>query len=217
MNVIIFWVRAMKCMCAQTKPWFILSSESFGGDGVWTHINSKGKIPSTGKFIQRRIEPAPLRTASPNTTNKLFWPPMVVYLCNYHSMAMYLYDYPSSKLKHTDYNSLASTSARACPHHPTPPPAPHSLSLTLSSSSSFLPSLFFSFSLFPHSLSFILSIPHSLSLFLSITETECKSANTGWSACTLSIMRMYLYHYHSVVVCHYNHHSLKADWPDSPE
>ena len=27
MNVGIFWVRAMKCMCAQTRPWFILSSE----------------------------------------------------------------------------------------------------------------------------------------------------------------------------------------------
>ena len=27
MNVRIFWVRAMKCMCAQTRPRFILSSE----------------------------------------------------------------------------------------------------------------------------------------------------------------------------------------------
>ena len=32
MNVRIFWVRAMKCMCAQTRPRFILSSERvFGG------------------------------------------------------------------------------------------------------------------------------------------------------------------------------------------
>ena len=32
MNVRIFWVRAMKCMCAQTRPRFILSSEGvFGG------------------------------------------------------------------------------------------------------------------------------------------------------------------------------------------
>ena len=32
MNVRIFWARAMKCMCAQTWPWFILSSERvFGG------------------------------------------------------------------------------------------------------------------------------------------------------------------------------------------
>ena len=32
MNVRIFWVRAMKCMYAQTRPRFILSSEGvFGG------------------------------------------------------------------------------------------------------------------------------------------------------------------------------------------
>ena len=79
MNVRIFWVRAMKCMCAQTRPRFILSSERvFWGNGVWTHVNSKGKIPSTGKFPQRRIEPALLWTASPNTTNKLFRPYVLV-------------------------------------------------------------------------------------------------------------------------------------------
>ena len=75
MNIRIFWVRAMKCMCAQTRPQFILSSERvFLGNGVWTHVNSKGKIPYTGKFPQRRIEPATLWTASPNTTNELFRP-----------------------------------------------------------------------------------------------------------------------------------------------
>ena len=31
MNVRIFWVRAMKCMCAQTRPRFILSSERVRG------------------------------------------------------------------------------------------------------------------------------------------------------------------------------------------
>ena len=107
MNVRIFWVRAMKYTCAQTRPRFILSSERVffcvcvfvcflvcccffcvcvcvflfffwgggGGDGVWTRANSKGKILSTGKFPQRRIEPATLWTASPNTTNELFRPP----------------------------------------------------------------------------------------------------------------------------------------------
>ena len=75
MNVRIFWVHAMKCMCAQTRPRFILSSERvFLGNGVWTHVNSKGKIPSTRKFPQRRIEPATLWTASPNTTNELSRP-----------------------------------------------------------------------------------------------------------------------------------------------
>ena len=47
------WVRAMKCMCAQTGPRFILSSERvFWGNGVWTHVNSKGKIPSTRKLLR---------------------------------------------------------------------------------------------------------------------------------------------------------------------
>ena len=43
--------------------------KEFWGNGVWTHVNSKGKIPSTGKCPQRRIEPATLWTASPSTTN----------------------------------------------------------------------------------------------------------------------------------------------------
>ena len=64
MTVRISWVRAMKCVCAQTRPRFILSSErDFFGNGVRTHVNSKGKIPSTGKFPQRRIEPATLHYA----------------------------------------------------------------------------------------------------------------------------------------------------------
>ena len=82
MNVRIFWVRAMKCMCAQTRPRFILSSEGvFWGNGVWTHVNSKGKIPSTGKCPQRRIEPATLWTASPSTINWAIPAPVSVSLC----------------------------------------------------------------------------------------------------------------------------------------
>ena len=39
-------VREMKCMqCAQTRPRFILSSESVLGYGVKTHADSKGKSP----------------------------------------------------------------------------------------------------------------------------------------------------------------------------
>ena len=34
--------------------------KEFWGNGVWTHVNSKGKIPSTGKCPQRSIEPATL-------------------------------------------------------------------------------------------------------------------------------------------------------------
>ena len=32
-------------MCAQIRPRFILSSERFFGNGVRTHVNSKGKNP----------------------------------------------------------------------------------------------------------------------------------------------------------------------------
>ena len=48
--------------------------KEFLGDGVWTHVNSKEKIPSTRKFPQRRIEPVTQWTASPDTTNELFRP-----------------------------------------------------------------------------------------------------------------------------------------------
>ena len=64
MNVRIFGVLAMKCMCAQTRPRFILSSERvFGGMEFDPMLTP-----------QRRIEPATLWTASPNTTNELFRP-----------------------------------------------------------------------------------------------------------------------------------------------
>ena len=36
-------------LCAQTRPGFILSFKRVFGDGVRTHVNSKGKIPSTRK------------------------------------------------------------------------------------------------------------------------------------------------------------------------
>ena len=71
MNIRIFWVRAMKCMCAQTRPRFILSSEGvFGGMEFEPMLTPRGKIPSTGKCPQKRIEPATLWTVSPSTTNR---------------------------------------------------------------------------------------------------------------------------------------------------
>ena len=46
MNVRIFWVRAMKCMCAQTRPRFILSSEGvFGGMEFEPMLTPRGKSP----------------------------------------------------------------------------------------------------------------------------------------------------------------------------
>ena len=43
----------MECLCAQTRPRFILSSEIVLGNGVRTHVNSKEKIPPTGKILPR--------------------------------------------------------------------------------------------------------------------------------------------------------------------
>ena len=46
MNVRIFWVRAMKCMCAQTRPRFILSSEGvFGGMEFEPMLTPREKSP----------------------------------------------------------------------------------------------------------------------------------------------------------------------------
>ena len=70
MNVRIFWVRVMKCMRAQTRPRFILSSKRvFGGMEFKPMLTPREKSPSTGKCPQRRIEPTTLWTASPSTTN----------------------------------------------------------------------------------------------------------------------------------------------------
>ena len=69
----------MKCMCAQTRPWFILSSERvFGGKEFEPMLTPREKSPLPENFPQRRIEPAMLWTASPNTTNELFRPPITI-------------------------------------------------------------------------------------------------------------------------------------------
>ena len=44
----------MECMCAWTRPRFILSSEEFWGNGVQTHVNSKGKSPLPERKILLR-------------------------------------------------------------------------------------------------------------------------------------------------------------------
>ena len=51
MNVRIFWVRAMKCMCAQTRPQFILSSERvFGGMEFEPMLTPREKSPLPENF-----------------------------------------------------------------------------------------------------------------------------------------------------------------------
>ena len=49
--------------------------KEFWGNGVWTHVNSKGKIPSTGKCPQRSIEPATLWQRAQALPTELFRSP----------------------------------------------------------------------------------------------------------------------------------------------
>ena len=53
MNDRIFWVPAMEYMCAQTRTWFIFSSERVLGNVVRTHENPKGNIPSIGEVADQ--------------------------------------------------------------------------------------------------------------------------------------------------------------------
>ena len=53
MNVRIFWVRAMKCMCAQTRPRFILSSERvFWGMEFEPKLTPREKSPVLENFLR---------------------------------------------------------------------------------------------------------------------------------------------------------------------
>ena len=71
MNIRLFGVRAIKCMCAQTKNLGLYSHrKECWRNGVRTHVNSKGKIPSIGKKSpKRRIKPTTLHQAGQQTQN----------------------------------------------------------------------------------------------------------------------------------------------------
>ena len=64
MNVRIFGVRAIECMCAQTRPRLILSSERVLGNGVRTEpvLTPKEKSPPRVKFSSEEY-----RTSEPST------------------------------------------------------------------------------------------------------------------------------------------------------
>ena len=71
----------MECMCAQTRPRFILSSERVWRNGVRTHVNFKGKNPlyrgfrggsNPSRCITQDREPNTLPT-------ELFWPDQLRY------------------------------------------------------------------------------------------------------------------------------------------
>ena len=77
-----------ECMCAQTRPRFILPSERVWGNGVRTHVNSKGTDP----LYQRLREGSnPRRSitqdSEPNTLpTELFWPPGSSKCANHRQM-----------------------------------------------------------------------------------------------------------------------------------
>ena len=61
-NVRTFWVRAMVCMCAQTRPWSILSPErAFTGIGSEPMLNPRENSPL--KEAEGRVEPVTLHQA----------------------------------------------------------------------------------------------------------------------------------------------------------
>ena len=56
MNVRIFRVNGMECLCAQTRPRYILSSERVIGNGVRTHVITVGsKVDQTHNATLHRI------------------------------------------------------------------------------------------------------------------------------------------------------------------
>ena len=55
----------MECICVQTRHPFILSSKRVLGNGVRTHVNSKGIISTGGSKQDRTRNAASRRTASP--------------------------------------------------------------------------------------------------------------------------------------------------------
>ena len=76
MNVRIFWVRAMKCMYAQTRPRFILSSERvFGGMEFEPMLTPREKIPSTENVPRGGSNPRRCGQRAQALPTELFRPP----------------------------------------------------------------------------------------------------------------------------------------------
>ena len=74
MNIRIFWVCAMECMCAQTRPRSILSSKSFWGMESELMVTPREKSPLVEKFSpdeDRTHYTASSRTVSPRHSQRL--------------------------------------------------------------------------------------------------------------------------------------------------
>ena len=65
--------------------------KEFWGNGVWTHVNSKGKIPSTGKCPQRSIEPATLWQRAQALPAELLQPPSMLLFLFHWSETWFAY------------------------------------------------------------------------------------------------------------------------------
>ena len=76
MNVRIFWVRAMKCMCSQTRPRFILSSErAFGGMEFEPMLTPREKSPLPENVPRGGSNPRRCGQRAQALPTELFQPP----------------------------------------------------------------------------------------------------------------------------------------------
>ena len=77
MNVRIFWVRAMKCMCAQTRPRFILSSEGvLGGMEFEPMLTAREKSPPLENVPRGGSNPWHCGQRAQALPTELFRPPI---------------------------------------------------------------------------------------------------------------------------------------------
>ena len=105
MNVRIFWVRAMKCMCAQTRPRFILSSEGvLGGMEFEPMLTPRKKSPLPENVPRGGSNPWHCGQRAQALPTELFRPPSVEL--------------------HLDINVVNETKIIPPPPH-LPPPTPH--------------------------------------------------------------------------------------------
>ena len=87
MNVRIFWVGAMKCMCAQTRPRFILSSERvFGGMEFEPMLTPREKSPLPENVPRGGLNPRHRGQRAQALPTELFWPQ--IWRWNMHSVKM---------------------------------------------------------------------------------------------------------------------------------
>ena len=78
MNVRIFWVRAMKCMCAQTRPRSILSTKGvLGGMEFQPMLTPREKSPLPENFPRGGSNPRRCGQRAQALPTELFGPPCV--------------------------------------------------------------------------------------------------------------------------------------------